>query len=268
MQSYSDLLSQLHKNDYTSLTILSDWAQGRAVFGGGVGAVMFKACQHKVNDHHRKVRNVQITFVGPVLSNTEFTLNTTVLRAGGSATSVECKLMQQGSIQSVMVASFGKSRNSVHIVQPSVTAPSYALPEDAEWLQPMKGKTPAFLDNHFNMAWAEGGLPFSHTLDTTMGGWCQLKDEAGDADEGDLLTLLDAWPPIALQMLKEFAPVSTLNWTVHFVQDIPKINYGDWYKYRVEALSASDGYSHTQAHFWNESNELLAMSTQTVTVFA
>lgn len=268
MSKYSDLLSKLDENNYKSLTISSDWAQGRAIFGGIVGAVMFKACQYRVNDIARKVRNVQITFVGPVLSDEEFNIETTVLREGGSTTSVECKLIQKGNVQSVMVGSFGKSRTSRHIVPPLVSPPEYAGPDNIEWLKPMVGKTPAFLDNHFNMAWAEGGQPFSHIPDISMGGWCQLKGESGHGDEGDLLTILDAWPPIALQMLKDFAPVSTLNWSIQFVQDMPRIDYGDWYKYRVEALTASDGYSNTQAHLWKDSDELLAISMQTITVFA
>lgn len=267
MTSYSDLLQQLADNDYQSLSITPDWAQGRATFGGLVAAIMFKACRHAVDDSERKIRNAQITFVGPVLTDETIDIQTTILRAGGSTTSIECKLVQKGQVQSTMIASFGKSRESTHIISSEEPLPSYPHANKLAIMPYIKDKTPEFIQ-HFNMAWAEGGMPFTNTQGKTMGGWCQLKDQVIAADEGDVLTLIDSWPPIAIQMLDRFAPVSTLNWTVQFIQDLPELSCKDWYQYRVEALQGADGFSNTLAHFWSADGELLAISSQTVAVFA
>lgn len=267
MTTYSNVLQEFANNNYQRLTISEDWTQGRAGFGGLVAALLFKACKHAVNNTDRKVRNVQVTFVGPIAPNEEIMFEVTVLRAGGSTTSLECKAVQNGQVQSTMVASFGKSRDSSHVIAPSVALPTYPHAENLPPFPYVKDKTPEFVQ-HFNMAWAEGSPPFHGDLSKTMGGWCQLKDQTIAADEGDLLALIDSWPPIAIQMLDKFAPVSTLNWSVQFIQELPELSCQDWYQYRVEALQGAGGYSNTLAHFWSAQGDLLAISTQTVAVFA
>jgi acyl-CoA thioesterase len=42
----------------------------------------------------------------------------------------------------------------------------------------------------------------------------------------------------------------------------------DWCKYYVEIEHAADGYGHTAAKLWNADGQLIAMSRQTVTIFA
>jgi acyl-CoA thioesterase len=267
MTTYSELLQTLHSNEYQNIIISDDWAQGRACFGGLVAALLFKACKNAVNDSERKVRNVQTTFVGPVAPNEETRFVTTILRAGGSTTSVECKVVQSGQVQSTMIASFGKSRASSHSIAPAIALPAYPHADELKLFPYAQGITPEFVQ-HFNMAWAEGSPPFNGDKSKTMGGWCQFKEQVIAADEGDVLTLIDSWPPIAIQMLDKFSPVSTLNWSVQFIQELPELSCRDWYQYRVEALQGDGGYSNTLAHFWSDEGELLAISTQTVAVFA
>lgn len=267
MTPYSTLLAKLEDNNFEHLTISADWAQGRASFGGLVAALLFKACKHAVNDNQRKVRNVQITFVGPIAPGEEVRFETQILRAGGSTTSLQCHALQNGQVQSTMIASFGKSRDSTHMISPKLPLPAYPHVEKLNVLPYKQGQTPEFIQ-HFNLAWAEGGLPFSNTQEKYMGGWCQFKSHDLTADEGDVLALIDSWPPIAIQMLDKFAPVSTLNWTVQFIQELPALSCKDWYQYRVEALQGGGGYSNTLANLWSDRGELLAISSQTIAVFA
>ncbi|KNH40729.1 acyl-CoA thioesterase, partial [Pseudomonas lini] len=42
----------------------------------------------------------------------------------------------------------------------------------------------------------------------------------------------------------------------------------DWCKYLVEIEYAADGYGHAAAKLWSEDGQLIAMSRQTVTIFA
>ncbi|MNG35085.1 hypothetical protein D3C84_1217470 [compost metagenome] len=61
---------------------------------------------------------------------------------------------------------------------------------------------------------------------------------------------------------------STLTWTIEFVQPVLELSTLDWCKYLVEIEHAADGYGHAAAQLWNAENQLIAMSRQTVTVFA
>ena len=64
------------------LRLSPDWMQGRAGFGGLVGALALKTMRGHVVPA-RKVRSLLIAFVGPV-GPEEFTIHAKVLRAGKS----------------------------------------------------------------------------------------------------------------------------------------------------------------------------------------
>jgi acyl-CoA thioesterase len=61
---------------------------------------------------------------------------------------------------------------------------------------------------------------------------------------------------------------STLTWTIEFVQPLLEVSTLDWCKYLVEIEYAADGYGHAAAKLWSHDGQLIAMSRQTVTIFA
>jgi acyl-CoA thioesterase len=71
-----------------------------------------------------------------------------------------------------------------------------------------------------------------------------------------------------MPFLKQPAMGSTLTWTIEFVQPLLALSTLDWCKYLVETEHAADGYGHAAAKLWDEGGRLIAMSRQTVTVFA
>ena len=89
-----------------------------------------------------------------------------------------------------------------------------------------------------------------------------------DRTEAHLLALVDAWPPATLPWLNKPAAGSTLTWTIEFVQPVASLSTLDWCKYCAVIEHSRDGYGHTAACTWNAAGELLAISRQTVTVFA
>jgi len=114
-----------------------------------------------------------------------------------------------------------------------------------------------------------GGLPFSGNQSRRMGGWVRLRDVAEEqVNEAHLLALVDAWPPSLMPFLKQPAAGSTLTWTIEFIQPTAKLSTLDWCRYGVETEHARDGYGHAAAALWTAEGELLALSRQTVTVFA
>jgi len=112
-------------------------------------------------------------------------------------------------------------------------------------------------------------LPFSGNQSRKMGGWVRLRDVAEEqVNEAHLLALVDAWPPSLMPFLKQPAAGSTLTWTIEFIQPTAKLSTFDWCRYCVETEHARDGYGHAAAALWTAEGELLALSRQTVTVFA
>lgn len=143
-----------------------------------------------------------------------------------------------------------------------------ALEQSAPELPYIKGITPEFM-RHVALRWAIGGLPFTGNASRQMGGWVRLRDvEQGPVNESHLLALVDAWPPSLMPFLKQPAAGSTLTWTIEFVQPTPTLSTLDWCRYCVETEHAKDGYGHASAALWTAEGELLALSRQTVTVFA
>ena len=142
------------------------------------------------------------------------------------------------------------------------------LEQAAPELPYIKGVTPEFM-RHVALRWTVGGLPFSGNPSRHMGGWVRLRDVAEEPlNEAHLLALVDAWPPSLMPFLKQPAAGSTLTWTIEFIQPMAKLSTLDWCHYRVETEHARDGYGHAAAALWSAEGELLALSRQTVTVFA
>lgn len=266
LKLYLTVHNEFAQADFKSITVGQDWAQGRSIFGGLMGALLLKACENVVSDSERKVRNVQITFVGPVMAGIPITFETKILRQGGSVSTVESKAIQDGNVQTVMTACFGKHRES-KINKPNAhPCPNYPSVDELEVVGYIPDITPLFMQ-HYRLALAEGHYPYSGKPSSIMGGVCRFGEEKNKATEADLIALLDTWPPVASQELTNIVPVSTLTWTIQFVQDMPDMCISDWFHYQAHSMEGSNGYSNSLAYFWSEKKQLLALSTQTLTIF-
>lgn len=235
------------------------WSQGRACFGGLIGAVMYSALEERVPD--RPPRSIYVSFIGPVAEG-PVALNTEILRAGGSVTQAECRLVQEGNTLAIMLVSFGLARESkitVEAAQPvAMKSREQAFP-----LPYVEGVSPVFL-RYFDMRWATEHLPFSRSKEGSFGGWIKFKEEV-DITRSALLALIDAWPPAVIPMYKHPAPSSSLTWTIEFTDE--EISDQPWWQFHVNTEQGRDGYCVTQGQLWSEEGKLVALSRQTVTVF-
>ena len=252
------------KNSY-SLRLSPDWMQGRAGFGGLVGALALKAMRSHVVPS-RKVRSLLIAFVGPV-GPEEFTIHAKVLRAGKSVTQVEAKLVQADQVCCTALGSFGEDRDSVIRIQPAA-CPAMPPPNEAMELPYIEGLTPAFT-RHFAYRWALGELPFSGQGGREIGGWIQFREPTDCLTEEWLVALADAWPTPVMGMLSAPAAASTVTWELGFVHlDRDACTQNDWWGFHCAADSAERGYVHERAAIWDPEGRLAAFSRQTTTVFA
>lgn len=247
------------------LIVPGDWMQGRAGYGGLIGALALKAMRARVPED-RKVRSLLIAFVGPV-GPAPFSIQSLKLREGKSVTTVEAKVIQAGAVCCTAVGSFGGDRPSAIEIAPA-GRPEMAGPDEAFELPYIEGITPAFT-RHFNYRWALGDLPFSGKGGHEIGGWFQFQERTDCLSEEWLVALADAWPTPVISMLTEPAAASTLTWELGFVHlDRDTCTENDWWAYHCTVDSAERGYVHEQGAIWDPEGRLAAYSRQTSTVFA
>ena len=263
---FSDLLDAA-RNHPLEVTIPAEWAQGRATFGGLVAALQYEALRAQV-PADRPLRSLAITFVGPVAADVPASYHVEVLREGKAVSQLLGRVMQNGEVATLVQASFGASRES-QVVVASEPPPTFKHWDECQELPYIQGVTPEFM-RHLAMRWSVGGLPFTGNTSREMGGWVRLRGDVKDeaVTESHILALVDAWPPALMPFLKKPAMGSTLTWTIEFVQPLLELSTLDWCKYLVETEHAADGYGHAAANLWDARGRLIAMSRQTVTVFA
>lgn len=264
--NFTQLLTAVREHP-ESVSVPANWAQGRAAFGGLMAALVYQAMRLKLTDE-RLVRSLAITFVGPAAPDVPISFEVEVLREGKAVSTLLGRAVQDGQVVTLVQGSFGAGRASEVEVTALPAVEMKALEQSAPELPYIKGITPEFM-RHVALRWAIGGLPFTGNASRQMGGWVRLRDvEQGPVNESHLLALVDAWPPSLMPFLKRPAAGSTLTWTIEFVQPTPTLSTLDWCRYCVETEHAKDGYGHASAALWTAEGELLALSRQTVTVFA
>lgn len=263
---FFDLLDGVRQNPQ-QLSIPAEWAQGRASFGGLVAALQYEAMRAKVAAE-RPVRSLAITFVGPVEPEVPVSFEVEVLREGKAVSQVLGRAMQSGQVVTLVQGSFGASRVS-EVSVAAQPAPQMKHWEQCQELPYIKGVTPEFM-RHLAMRWSIGGLPFTGNQSREMGGWVRLRGDVKEEPltEAHILALVDAWPPALLPHLRKPAAGSTLTWTIEFVQPLLELSTLDWCKYCVHIEHARDGYGHAAAALWGPDDQLIALSRQTVTIFA
>ena len=263
---FSDLLDAVRRQPL-ALSIPAEWAQGRASFGGLVAALQYEAMRARV-PADRQVRSLAITFVGPVEPEVPVSFEVDVLREGKAVSQVLGRAMQKGQVVTLIQGSFGASRPS-EVAVTAQPAPEMKHWDDCQELPYVKGVTPEFM-RHLAMRWSVGGLPFTGNTSREMGGWVRLRGDVKEEPltEAHILALVDAWPPSVLPHLKQPAAGSTLTWTIEFVQPLQNLSTLDWCQYLVHIEHARDGYGHAAAQLWSPDGQLIAISRQSVVVFA
>ncbi|MCF8087236.1 MAG: thioesterase family protein [Desulfotignum sp.] len=251
--------------DTPHLHVPDDWMQGRTVYGGLVAAMALKSMRIHVPGE-RKVRSLVFSFIGP-LDSRPFHIQTQPLRSGKSVTTIESRIIQNGTICCTALGSFGADRDS-KIQIPPVERPEMQDPSTAFELPYIDGLTPTFT-RHFHYRWAMGEFPFSGKGGQEIGGWINYREDTNCLTEEWLVALADAWPTPVLSQLKKPAAASTMTWSLGFVHlDRTACSENQWWAYHCAVDSAERGYVHERSTIWDPDGHLAVYSHQTNTVFA
>ncbi|WP_339726086.1 thioesterase family protein [uncultured Paraglaciecola sp.] len=251
-------------NDIT-LSVTSNWEQGRTLYGGISASLVYQAMREAVNSE-KIMRSLSTNFIGPIEANKEFSINIEVLREGKNVIQVVGRLIQDNKVALMSQASFGTARES-KILIPNQLQHSMEYPLKPNGMPNIPKITPKFIRN-FELARTKGGWPFTGKKESDLHGWMRFKEPPSDFGDAHLIALIDIWPPTVLQMLRWPAMASTMSWNVEFIHPHQKFSGSDWFAYQAQTRQAADGYAHTEANIWDKQGSLVAISRQVVTVFA
>ena len=239
------------------------WGQGRAVYGGVVGAGLARAMGAGV-PADKILRSFAVTFAGPVESGA-LECATEVVREGRSATFVTGRIVQGGSVRATATATFGAARESSLRVL-GAPRPDLPPPDSLPAMPYIDGVLPSFTQR-LEFRWTHGEYPFSGVEGSSIGGWCRFRHDAAVADAPGMLALIDAWPAPALQNMRVLAPASSIAWNVDLLGERTDARLDDWWYFDARTVFTADGYTSFEASLWAPDGQYVARSCQLVGVF-
>ena len=240
------------------------WGQGRAAFGGLVAAMAWEHLAQQLTDPG-PLRSLSVSFVAPGEAG-EAHFEHEVLRQGKSAIQATARLVQDQQVRTLLLATFGRERESAITIRPE-PAPTAPAPEECLPFPFIEGVTPDFT-RHFEFRWCTRELPMTGSGNGEIGGWVRLRGERQPAPSiAWLLALVDAWPPAVLPMFRKPAAISSVSWHLDMVNAPGQPDADGWWRYHAWTDAAANGYAHTRAGLWGEDGELVAISRQTVALF-
>jgi acyl-CoA thioesterase len=251
-------------NPNSQIVVPKSWAQGRTVYGGLSAGVLYAAAKGLVAPE-RIMRSMSTNFVGPLLAETPFEISVEIVREGKNVSQIQARAIQENKICVVSQICFAQSRESNIKVENNDTH-QMGLPSKGNFIPQIPKVTPKFL-KHIDLSFEAGGIPFTGRKTSIYQGWMRFKQAPSSFTDAHLVSLIDAWPPPLLQMLKWPAPASTVSWNLEFLHPHSPINPTDWLAYQSSTRQAGDGYGHTEANIWDTQGKLIAISRQTVAVF-
>ena len=247
-----------------NIIIPKNWTQGRTAFGGISSGMLYSAIRQKV-DSERVLRSYTTNFVGPLSPEVPFSIEVTLLREGKNVSQYIAHATQNGKSCVFVQACFGIARKSgIQVKNQDIH--NMPLPSKGKYIPQIPKVTPKFL-RHFELSINQGGMPFTRKKDSVYHGHMRFKNPPAEITDAHIITLIDAWPPTLLQMMKIPAPASTVSWNIEFIHPHKSVGPSDWFAYQAITRQAADGYGHTEATIWDKDNEVVALSRQTVAIF-
>lgn len=246
------------------MSVPDNWSQGRTVFGGLSCGLVYNQLR-KIVEPDRVLRALTANFVGPLFTDKDFEIVITTLSSGKNVTQVLGQAIQDGKVCLSVQAALGVARSSNIIIDAPNRHP-VSPPKEGAFIPMIPGITPNFLE-HISFSINEGQLPFSGAQSSHYDGWMRFKQTPQQLTDTHLITLIDAWPPTVLQLMKQPAPASTMSWNIEFIHPHPDFQSTEWLGYEARTRQAGTGYAHVEADIYSESGSLVALSRQVVTVF-
>ena len=262
MTAFTDLLAAMTEADGTfRATMTDDWLQGRTAYGGLSAALCLEAARRAVPDLP-PLRSAQFTLIGP--ASGPLTMTPTVLRRGKSAVFVNVDLVGEAGLAARAVLSFGVARQS-QIAYSALPMPKVTPVEDSPPFFPDNRTTITF-QQHFEHRLAGGTRPMTPGARPEYLIWYRHRDPKARAGIVPLIALADGPPPAIMALFPQFAPISTMTWSVDVLSDAPATTDG-WWLIQSLATTAHQGYSTQSMMVWNADGAPVIAHAQNVAIF-
>jgi hypothetical protein len=260
---FSEVIASLERREGSWVTVVpDDWMQGRSVFGGLQAALAVRALRSLV-PADMPLRALQTTFVGPV--GGALRIAAQVLRTGKNVVHAEARIMSEDQTSTLVVGVFGRGRPSRAVVVPEVAATRRPCAEPLAFPF-IPGLSPSFAQ-HYTMRFLAGDLPLSSVRHAPRAHVAIDVDDHGNATEEQVIGIADVIYPLALSMLDERAPGSSVTWTLELL-------LADWSTFPLSGWSAHaamlagrDGYTSQSVTLTAPGGAPAALSRQMMMIF-
>lgn len=255
------MIESLLHSDNGAWSVPLGWEQGKGVFGGLIAGALVKAATQLVNDQERALRAVTLTFVSaPTVGPAE--LKATVVREGGSTTTVELKLLQAG-VKTLGVATFARPRPKAEVMLQD------PVRFDRQWQQAevvaVEPPLAPVFTQHFEYR-PTGPWPFSGADRAEAVGWLRPRQFSGRYDAALLVTMADGFWHSVHTRADAPRPSLTINYAVELYGDPAHVErHAPLYHHGITWV-ASNGLASERRTLWSPDGKLLAVNHQAIAV--
>ncbi len=255
----TEMLDGLMANDDHSAEIADGWSQGRAAYGGLVGALALAATRKLVTDG-KSVRSMMGSFVAPAPSG-KVDIEPKIVRAGRSVTQASCQVLAGNRVCFQMLAAFGELRGGASHPPTRAFKPPARESIDQLVANPFM---PPFL-KYFDCHWF-GNPPLSGSTDTNLGFWVKHSADVSRYPAEKIVALADYPPPVFMTHFNKPIRISSLTWSLEFVTPPEEIE-SEWFYLDFDMDAASNGYTQQSGYLFAEDGTLCALSRQCMVYF-
>ena len=238
----------------------ADWLQGRTAYGGLTGGLCLEAAARLTPDLP-PLRSAQFALAGP--ASGRLLITTEVVRRGKSAVVIEATVSGEAGPAARALLTYGGARES-RIRLAGDPRPEVPPPDACEAFFHAE-RRPGF-SRHFDVRLAAGARPLTPEAEARICVWIRHGDEETPEGLPALVALADAIPSPALVLFPEFAPFSTMTWSLDLATAKPSSASGWWLLDSV-VEAAGEGYATQDMRLWSGEGELVARARQMVSVF-
>jgi len=259
--SFRQMLGSLvPEGEGLAIDLPGDWLQGRTAYGGLTGALCVEAAA-RLNRDLPPLRSAQFALAGPASGRLQVTAQ--AVRRGKSAVVIEAAVTGEAGPAARALLTYGAGRDSR--VLRTGSGPAAPPAPDACPAFFAADRAPSFA-RHFDVRLAGGARPLTPGAEPRITVWIRHGDGETPSGMPAFVALADAIPSPALVLFPEFAPFSTMTWSLDMMAADPTSASGWWLLDSV-IDAAGGGYASQDMSLWNDAGELVARARQMVSVF-
>ncbi|MVZ97611.1 thioesterase family protein [Sphingorhabdus sp. IMCC26285] len=238
------------------ISIPPSWHQGRTSYGGLSSVLAYQAAK-LVGDDLPPLQSAQIAFVGPLANQVEVTAH--ILRRGKNTAFVKSEIVGTDGVGLSCTFVFMNRRHS-HLDYEDLPRPEFppVPPSDSVRSGPHE-----FFTGH--MQYPDKRLELGMATNR-LASWHRFTEYDGLDHIAELICIGDALPPSAMGMMTEKGMVSSMNWQINVLTEVPSTKDGWWYL-TSETHHAAHGASSQYMTAWNSDGLPMLTGMQSVAIF-